>query len=60
MSNNEDRQEQEERSKRLRDEIERLKAGRAIHRPDRAKSLREQVQERANRLRKPGQPTGLA
>ena len=50
------REEQEERSKRLRDEIERLKSRRPIHRPDCAKSLREQVQERANRLRKPGSP----
>jgi hypothetical protein len=52
----EDREEQEERSKRLREQIERLKAGRAIHRvdsrPDRAKSLREQVEERADRLRR--------
>jgi hypothetical protein len=43
---------QVERSKRLRKRIERLKAGRAIQRGDRAKSLREQVEERANRLRR--------
>ena len=46
------REEQEERSKRLREQIERLKAGRSIKRPDRAKSLREQVEERSNRLRR--------
>jgi hypothetical protein len=52
MSNQEDREQQEERSKRMRAAIERLKAGRAIHRPDRAKSLREQVEERVNRPRR--------
>lgn len=52
MGNNEDREDQEQRSKRLRVEIERLKAGRAIKRPDRAKSLREQVEERSERLRR--------
>lgn len=52
MTDKETREEQEERSKRLREQIARLKAGRAIHRADRAKSLREQVEERATRLRR--------
>ena len=44
-----------ERAKRLHDLIERLKAGRAIKRPDHAKSLREQVQDGASRFRAPRQ-----
>jgi hypothetical protein len=52
MSDNADRQQQEERGKRMREEIERLKAGRPIKRPDRVKSLREQVEERSNRPRR--------
>lgn len=56
MTDKETREKQEERSKRIRDEIAGLKAGRAIHRPGGTKSLREQVEERVNRLRKPGAP----
>jgi hypothetical protein len=51
-----EQKDQIERSKRLREQIERLKSGRPSKRPDRPKSLREQVEERVNRLRKPGPP----
>jgi hypothetical protein len=44
------------RAQRLRQLIERLKSGRPIKRPDRAKSLREQIAERANRFRPPREP----
>jgi hypothetical protein len=40
-----------ERARRLREQIERMKSGRAIRRPDQSKSLREQIEERSNRLR---------
>jgi len=41
-----------QRAIRLREQIERLKAGRPIKRPDRAKSLREQIDERADQIRR--------
>lgn len=46
-----EKDEQIERAKRLRDQINRLKAGRAIHRPELPKSLREQIEERERRLK---------
>jgi hypothetical protein len=43
---------QSQKAKRLREQIERLKSGRPIERPDGAKSLREQIEERGDRARK--------
>ena len=48
-----ERENEVQRAQRLRELIERLKSGRTLKRPDRAKSLREQVEDRANRLRRP-------
>ena len=56
MSNITEHENEVERAKRLRETIERLKSGRLIKRPAPAKSLREQIAERANRLRPPRRP----
>ena len=45
-------EDQIQKAKRLREQIERLKSGRPIKRPDHAKSLGEQIEERANQVRK--------
>jgi hypothetical protein len=45
-----------QKAKRLREQIERLKSGRPIKRPDHAKSLREQVEERADQIPKSKPP----
>ena len=42
---------QVQRAKRLREQIEGLKSGRRIEPPGQEKSLREQIEDRANQLR---------
>lgn len=51
-----DQEDQLQKADRLREQIERLKSGRPIKRPDQAKSLREQISDRANRFSVPAQP----
>ena len=45
-----EQEDQIQKANRLREQIERLKSGRPIKRPDHAKSLREQIDERSNRV----------
>jgi hypothetical protein len=47
-----EQQGQDERAQRIRKQIERLKSGRADDRPDKPKSIREQVEERAREREK--------
>jgi len=50
-SNEHTREGQVQRAKRLRDQIESLKSGQRAEPPGHAKSLREQIEERANEER---------
>lgn len=43
---------QAQRAKRLREQIENLKSGKPSERPEKNKSLREQIEERANEIHK--------
>ena len=52
----ESQEDQIQRAERLRKQIERLKSGRPIKRPDHAKSLREQIDERVDQVRKKRPP----
>jgi hypothetical protein len=47
---------QVQRAKRLREQIEGLKSGRPVEPPGHEKSLREQIEERANQIREREQP----
>jgi hypothetical protein len=49
---------QVQRAKRLREQIEGLKSGRPIEPPGHEKSLREQIEDRANRLREQDKSQG--
>jgi hypothetical protein len=53
-----DQDHQIQKSNRLREQMERLKSGRPIKRPDHAKSLREQIEERADQIRRDRTPKG--
>ncbi len=46
------REGQVQRAKRLREQIESLKSGRTVEPPGHEKSLREQIEDRANQVRK--------
>jgi hypothetical protein len=49
-----------QRSKRLRDQIQRIKSGRSLKRPGDAQSLREQIDRRSNQVRTAGAAKPLA
>ena len=51
-----EQEKQTERAKRMRDQIARIKSARPARASDHEKSLREQIQDRANQFRSPHYP----